>query len=199
MHVASRTIDKGSIIGGILTPGTISDKVVKAYRDLAFGTATLQDLPDDRGAGPAGPTRGPRFVINATSVQSGVLFRFSKPYAWDDRVGKIASPPIELAVAVAASSAFIIHALGPSREDEVIRDMEPPAGKSYLGLAATIDEENGERAEPFSKDWWLDYDAFPVPGDDRVRIRRFSDAPPAAVAAALDGAVNGTSLTRIDQ
>jgi NTE family protein len=34
------------------------------------------------------------------------LWRFSKPYAWDYRVGKIEAPRIELAVAVAASSAF---------------------------------------------------------------------------------------------
>lgn len=93
----------------------------------------------------------------------------------------------------------VIHALGPSRDEDVIRDMEPPAGKSYLGLAATVDEENGERPEPFSPDWWLDYDAFDVPPDDRERIRRFSDAPPAAVAAALDGAVNGTSLMLVLQ
>ncbi len=57
--------------------------------------ATLQALPDR-----------PRFVINATNVQSGVLCRFSKPYMWDYRVGQIKSPTIELAIAVAASSAF---------------------------------------------------------------------------------------------
>lgn len=127
MHVASRTIDRGAVLGGILTPGTIGDKVVKAYRDLAFGKATLQDLPDDRGAAPAGPARGPRFVINATSVQSGVLFRFSKPYAWDYRVGKIASPSIELAVAVAASSAFP-PVLSPARIDLSDFTFEPGSG-----------------------------------------------------------------------
>lgn len=35
-----------------------------------------------------------------------MLWRFSKPYAWDYTVGKIEEPEIELAVAVAASSAF---------------------------------------------------------------------------------------------
>ena len=44
----------------------------KAYREHLFGDATLQDLPDE-----------PRFVINATSLQSGALFRFSKPYVAD--------------------------------------------------------------------------------------------------------------------
>jgi NTE family protein len=45
-------------------------------------------------------------VLNATSVQSGALFRFSRPYVADYRVGMIRDPKIELAVAVAASSAF---------------------------------------------------------------------------------------------
>ena len=66
-----------------------------AYRKHLFDTATLQDLPD-----------APRFVINATSVQTGALFRFSKPYLADFHVGRILKPAIELAVAVAASSAF---------------------------------------------------------------------------------------------
>lgn len=94
--LADTTIDEGSIIGGILTPGSIADKVTEAYRTHLFGDATLQDLPNDP----------PRFVINATSVQTGVLFRFSKPYIADYHVGMLKNPEVELAVAVAASSAF---------------------------------------------------------------------------------------------
>src|SRR3954466_5311147 len=94
--LASKTIDDGAILGGILLPGTISDKVVEAYRKHLFDGATLQDLPLDP----------PRFVINATSVQTGALFRFSRPYVADYRVGRIPNSTIELAVAVAASSAF---------------------------------------------------------------------------------------------
>jgi beta-lactamase superfamily II metal-dependent hydrolase len=93
----------------------------------------------------------------------------------------------------------VVHVLGPSRDEEVIRDMEPPAGKSYLGLAATIDEEGGSRPEPFSTDWWLDFEPFGVSSEDRERIRMFSDAPPYVAAAALDGAVNGTSLMLVLQ
>src|SRR4051795_6575581 len=94
--LASKTIDEGAILGGIFLPGAISDKVVEAYRKHLFGDATLQDLPADP----------PRFVINATSVQTGALFRFSRPYMADYRVGTIPNPTMELAVAVAASSAF---------------------------------------------------------------------------------------------
>ena len=80
---------------GALTSDTISERVSKAYREHLFGDATLQDLPDH-----------PRFVINATSVQSGALFRFSKPYMADWRVGRVNQPTVALADAVAASSAF---------------------------------------------------------------------------------------------
>jgi NTE family protein len=93
--LAGKTIDKGAIFGGIFTPGTISDKVAAAYRRHIFGSAGLQDLPDR-----------PRFVINATSIQTGSLWRFSKPYMADYQVGMIRNPEVELAVAVAASSAF---------------------------------------------------------------------------------------------
>ena len=49
------------------------------------------------------PGKSPRFVFNATNVQSGVLWRFMKPYMGDYRVGLIEKPLIPLAVAVAAS------------------------------------------------------------------------------------------------
>ncbi len=97
--LAERTIDADSIIGGILMPGvSISDQIIKAYRKHLFGDATLQDLPADG--------EGPRFVINATNVQSGALLRFSRPYLADWKVGRILNPKISLAVAVGASSAF---------------------------------------------------------------------------------------------
>jgi NTE family protein len=94
--LASKTIDEPAILEGIFLPGSIADRVVGEYRKHLFGNATLQDLPPDP----------PRFVINSTSVQSGALFRFSRPFAADYRVGVIPNPTIALAVAVAASSAF---------------------------------------------------------------------------------------------
>lgn len=93
---ARHTVDIPSVISGVLLPGTISDKVAAAYREYLFGDATLQDFPDGF----------PRFVINATNVQSGALVSFSKPYMRDYKVGEILNPAIDLADAVAASSAF---------------------------------------------------------------------------------------------
>lgn len=96
---ANNTIDQGSIIKGILMPRhSISDEVTEAYKDHLFGNATLRDLPADG--------EGPRFIINATNVQSKVLWRFSRPYMGDYRVGLVNNPTTEIALAVAASSAF---------------------------------------------------------------------------------------------
>ena len=94
-ELAGETIDADAIFWGIPLPGRISDQVAKAYNTHLFKGATLQDLPNE-----------PRFVINATNVQSGALWRFMKPYMRDYRVGKVEAPKILLAQAVAASSAF---------------------------------------------------------------------------------------------
>ncbi len=84
-ELARHTIDiSGTVLG-----------TARAYRKHLFGNKTLQILPD-----------APRFVINATNVQSGALWRFTKEYMGDYRVGRMVNPDVELAVAVEASSAF---------------------------------------------------------------------------------------------
>jgi NTE family protein len=97
-NLAGKTIDKGAVFGGIFSRATIAEKVAGAYRKHLFGEATLQALPSD--------PPGPRFVINATNVQTGSLWRFSKPYMADHQVGLFPDPDVNLATAVAASSAF---------------------------------------------------------------------------------------------
>lgn len=99
-RLASHTVDVGSILGGSLLPGVrIGERVAAAYRKHLLGGATLQDLPDDR-------RNAPRFVLNATSVQTGSLWRFSRRYMANWRVGRADHPDLSLATAVAASSAF---------------------------------------------------------------------------------------------
>jgi NTE family protein len=121
--LAGRTIDEGSILGGVFLPGSISDRVADAYRKHLFGNATLQDLPADP----------PRFVINATNVQSGALWRFSRPFMADYRVGMVKNPKIELAVAVAASSAFP-PVLSPLKMELKAQDYEQPSGQKSEDL-----------------------------------------------------------------
>lgn len=94
-HLASRTIDIPAVIFGTLLLGRVGNRIAASYRRHLFGRKTLQDIADN-----------PRFVFNATNIQSGALWRFSKPYMRDWRVGEIKNPKVELATAVAASSAF---------------------------------------------------------------------------------------------
>lgn len=97
-QMASTTVDEEAILGGLFLSGTVADHVAEKYAQVLFGTKTLQDLPADN--------EGPRFIINATNVQSGKLMRFSRPYMRDFRVGQILNPALPLARAVGASSAF---------------------------------------------------------------------------------------------
>jgi NTE family protein len=93
--LAGKTIDIWAIVFGILLPGSIGNWYARSLKANLLGKATLQDIPDR-----------PRFIFNATNLHSAVLWRFSKPYARDYRVGEIKAPKHDLATAVAASGAF---------------------------------------------------------------------------------------------
>ena len=117
-EMASQSIDVKSGLSGLFWFGTISEKVEKSYQKYLFQEKTLQALPDT-----------PRFVINATNVQSGALWRFMKPYMRDYLVGEVKAPRITLAKAVAASSAFP-PVLSPAR-----MTLEPDQFTSNSGTA----------------------------------------------------------------
>jgi hypothetical protein len=90
----------------------------------------------------------------------------------------------------------VVHVLGPSKSEEVIRNIDPPAGKSYLQLSAAFaDLDEGETGpRPFSTDWLADgY----LDAEDRRKIQAFSHGFTSSIAAALDDAINGTSLMLI--
>lgn len=128
--LAGVTIDANSIIWGLALPGRVSDQVARAYDEYLFHGATLQYLPDE-----------PRFVINATNVQSGALWRFMKPYMRDYLVGEVRTPHVSVAVAVAASSAFP-PALSPLELRLDPRDFVPNSGSAL-------------QREPFTKRVYL--------------------------------------------
>jgi NTE family protein len=115
--LARVTIDVGAGLKGLFLPGSISEGVERAYDKHLFDGATLQDLPDS-----------PRFVINATNVQTGALWRFSKPYMRDYKVGQVLNPRVRLAAAVAASSAFP-PVLSPAKLQLDPADFAPSEGE----------------------------------------------------------------------
>jgi NTE family protein len=94
-ELARHTLDIGSVLQGLVSPELIGEKLADAYREHLFGDALMSDLPV-----------APRFIINATNVDSGELIYMSRAYLSDWRVGWIADPRLDLAVAVACSSAF---------------------------------------------------------------------------------------------
>jgi beta-lactamase superfamily II metal-dependent hydrolase len=93
-----------------------------------------------------------------------------------------------------------IHVLGPSRSESVIREMDPPAGKSYLMLR----EEGARPAEaverPFPEEYrWKGKGTPPsfaqdFRPEDREQVGLGIDLSDLEAAVALDKAVNGTSL-----
>lgn len=94
-----------------------------------------------------------------------------------------------------------VHVLGPSRDEAVITDMDPPAGRSYLRL---MDDERdaGGAPEPFAESWWVAPQELPqvhgghlfLPDGDKQAIRDLSSGVEETLAATLENAVNGTSL-----
>jgi NTE family protein len=128
--LAGVTIDAPSIISGILLPGSVADRVSGYYRKILFGDATLQDLPD-----------APRFIINATNVETGSLWRFSKPYMRDWKVGRIDNPQVLLADAVTASSAFppVLSPFVLDVEDSDFSHVEPGVDRRFLSEVSLSD------------------------------------------------------------
>lgn len=129
---ASETIDRSAVVAGLakrwLGPGYAAQRLARIYRKRLFGDLTLQDLPDDSQG------EGPRFVFNATSLQTGSLWRFSRPYARDWRVGRIDNPTIALADVVAASSAFP-PILSPRILKLPIGTIHPESNAAHAALA----------------------------------------------------------------
>lgn len=97
--VAQTSLDVGSFLEGLLTPGrSAGQELADNLNDLIFADRTLEHLPAD--------DDGPRFVINATSLQTGKLFRFSRPFQGDWTIGLWRDPTTLISNAVAASAGF---------------------------------------------------------------------------------------------
>ena len=99
-QLAARTIDWQAVLTGWFTFRPIANVLADIYDEHLFHGVRLQDLPDDTKG------EGPRFVFDATSMQTGELFRFSRRYAGDYMVGRMDSPDFPLSHAVGSSSAF---------------------------------------------------------------------------------------------
>ncbi|WP_439395536.1 patatin-like phospholipase family protein [Bradyrhizobium sp. PMVTL-01] len=137
LEFAKTTADFSSIFLGVAAPWTTaSQQVAKRYQALLGVGANLRALPDR-----------PRFIFCSSNLTTGSLFRFSKRYIADYRLGQHFDPDLDLAIAVAASAAFP-PALSPLRLDlrpfkfvmQPVDDREPePAHPSLLRRAVLTD------------------------------------------------------------
>jgi NTE family protein len=90
----SKTIDTGSIVGGILNPFSRAGDLLASQYEQLFGKVALSNV-----------SRGPEFTFCATNLQTGRLVHLVKDGIVDYRIGKTPQT-VSLARAVAASSAF---------------------------------------------------------------------------------------------
>ena len=92
--MANTTVDVWAVLAGIWT-GTIPQQVAAAYDRVLFKG---QDRATDPGA--------PLFIYDSSNLQTGALWRFTREYMGDYKIGYIEKPDLPLSVAVGASSAF---------------------------------------------------------------------------------------------
>lgn len=107
-----------------------------------------------------------------------------------------ASPSAHRAFTTPVLPGVRIHVLGPSRDRDVIRDMDPPKGKSFLRMQEALATPTGRPPAPFPGEPTLGSNpglGTMSPGDE-ADIQRAGALEDLAIAVALDKAVNGTSL-----
>jgi beta-lactamase superfamily II metal-dependent hydrolase len=97
-----------------------------------------------------------------------------------------------------------IHVLGPPRDTNVMRQMDPPENESFI-RAWDIDSKNTtERPSPFSAKWFLnraDYEQRisrsleeDLPLESETKISQILESPSLELLTRLEEAVNATSL-----
>lgn len=98
---------------------------------------------------------------------------------------------------------FGVHVLGPSRDERVIRDMDPPVGEAYLRMIGLSGDGDVAAGAPFADAWTYTESEFArsetwqhlrLTGPKKTLVHKVAAADRLAVAVALDKAVNGTSL-----
>ena len=133
------TIDRVCGTVGFFTQGWLVSRTVAWFYDRAlFHGATLQDLPAD--------DAGPRVILCSANITTGSLWRFSRPYMADWRVGRVDNPTLSLARAVAASSGFP-PLLSPMRLDLTEYDLKPwPAAEDRAVVPPPLPDYVRKRA-----------------------------------------------------
>ena len=95
----------------------------------------------------------------------------------------------------------IAHVLGPSRAEEVIREMDPPEDETYKHLMDALAGADNRAELPFHHGWTLTPGRFAAAAKhlaltkkEMAEIEASGEDDSVAAAVALEKAVNGTSL-----
>jgi beta-lactamase superfamily II metal-dependent hydrolase len=89
-----------------------------------------------------------------------------------------------------------VYVLGPPRDEEVMKSMDPPVGEGYLTLNEAGDIEGSKLPEPFGADWVFEEIPGLRPGDKEA-IQNALDGIENGLAAKIDNWLNNTSLILI--
>src|SRR5262249_28793427 len=131
LRFSRSSIDVVCGLVGFVTQGWLVSRLVSRIYDRAlFKGASLQDLPSDE--------EGPRFIICASNLTTGSLWRFARSYMADWRVGRVLNPDFPLARAVAASSAFppVLSPMRLSLKGYDLTDWPAPADRNEVRTPA---------------------------------------------------------------
>jgi beta-lactamase superfamily II metal-dependent hydrolase len=102
----------------------------------------------------------------------------------------------------------VVNVLGPPHDTQIFKEMEPPAGQGYLKLIEAGIDSQSDQPKPFGEDWLVssgDYASAytllsnDLPQNDRQSVRTVGLGLDENVAAALDKALNATSLMLVFQ
>lgn len=119
LSATRRTLDIRAGIVGFLPFQSAGNRLAKLYDRYLFDGMALSALP-----------KTPKFIFNATNLQTGGLFRFTRNYLADWRGVWSTTRHVSLAEAVAASSAFP-PVLAPLRLDLRHEEVVAPEGARF--------------------------------------------------------------------
>ncbi|TPN82571.1 hypothetical protein FJ987_16520 [Mesorhizobium sp. CU2] len=117
------------------------------------------------------------------------------------RPGDNAAAPSLQTYALTSLPGVQFHILGPSRDEKVIANMDPPAGAAYIAQSNAMPAQSDASAG-CEQIWQIGEALFrqQTPGstfndEDRIAVEKIAEDPDFSVlAAAIDNAVNNTSL-----
>ena len=178
-------------------------RIRRAQRGMALGLApTFAAASEDPALPEASRNRIKdlaEIVFNASvSVNDAAMVRLHEGFAGNARRRFLPEkPPVNATFETPTLPGVVVHAMGPSRSEAVIRDLEPPAGASYFSLGELNGDRQAEAPQPFRDDWTTernDIGDLALAPDDEATLAAYGVDSDLAVAVALDKAINGTSL-----